>query len=83
MATPDQCHALIEHFIDLKLAAEPGAATMTPADRAARRAKIEADVQTDSDVLQVKTSCTTQVTEAEYTCAIAAQSADRWNDCID
>ena len=83
MATPDQCQALVDHFIDLKLAQDPAAATMTPADRVTRRAKITQDVQTDSDVLQVKTSCTTQVTAEEYTCAIAAKSADRWNDCID
>lgn len=83
MATPPQCQSLLDHIVDLKLAEDPSTANLSPADRAARRTQITADLQTDSDVIQVKTQCTTQVTEAEYTCAIAAKTADRWSDCID
>jgi hypothetical protein len=83
MATPDQCQQLLEHFIDLKVAEDPAAATMTPKDRAAVRERVTGEIQRDSDVQQVKYECVTEVTAAEYNCAIAATKASRWGDCIE
>lgn len=82
MASPAQCEKLLDRFIDLKLSEDPRARTMTSEDRAALRGKIAIEVLTDSDVQQVKTQCQTEVTEAEYKCAIAAPTSRVWNDCI-
>jgi hypothetical protein len=82
MASAAQCERLFERFIDLKLSEDPRAPTMTSEDRAHLRGQIAAQVQSDSDVQQVQHQCETQVTEAEYKCAIAAPTSKAWNDCI-
>jgi len=82
MASPAQCEKLLDRFIDLKLSENVRARTMTSEDRAALRGKIAMEVLSDSDVQQVKTQCQTEVTEAEYKCAIAAPTPRAWNDCI-
>jgi hypothetical protein len=83
MASPAQCEKLLERFIDLKMSEAPGASAMTSEERAALRGKIANDVNSDSDVQQVKNQCVTEVTAGEYTCAIAAPTSKAWNDCIE
>jgi hypothetical protein len=83
MASPAQCEKLLDRFIDLKLSEDPKAASMTDVDRAALRGKIAQDVNSDSDVQQVKSQCITEVTAGEYRCAIAAATSKAWNDCIE
>ncbi len=83
MASPAQCEKLIDRFIDLRLSEDPHAAAMSSEDRARLRGQIAAQVQADSDVQQVKDQCQTEVTEAEYRCAIAARTSQAWNDCIE
>jgi hypothetical protein len=82
MASPAQCERLLDRFIDLKLSEDPRARTMTDVDRAHLRAQIAVDVLADSDVKQVKNQCTTEVTAAEYACAVKAPTSRAWNDCI-
>ena len=41
------------------------------------------DVLSDPDVKQVKNQCQTEVTVAEYECAVKAPTAKAWNDCIE
>jgi hypothetical protein len=82
MASAAQCDRLIDRFIDLKLSESPRAAAMTSEDRARLRAQIATQIDADSDVQQVKHQCETEVTEAEYRCAIAAPTSKAWNDCI-
>jgi hypothetical protein len=83
MASPAQCEKLLDRYIDLKLSEDPRARTMTSEARANLRGTIATDVLSDSDVQQVKTQCETEVTEREYTCAIAAPTSRAWNDCIE
>jgi hypothetical protein len=83
MASPAQCEKLLDRFIDLKLSESPRAASMTSEDRAILRGKIAADVFFDDDARQVRTQCETEVTEAEYQCAIGARTSRAWNDCIE
>jgi hypothetical protein len=83
MASPAQCERLLNRYIDLKLGEDPGASAMTSEARATLRAKIATDVLSDSDVHQVRTQCESEVTETEFTCAIAAQTSKVWNDCIE
>jgi hypothetical protein len=82
MASPSQCEKLYERFIDLKLSEDPRARTMTAEQQAALRGKIAQEVQSDSDVRQVKDQCEAEVTEAEYSCAVATRTSRAWNDCI-
>ncbi len=82
MASQAQCDKLLEHFIDMRLSEDPHAPKMTSEERAALRGKIALDVESDSDVKQVKNQCVTEVTAAEYKCAIEAKTSRSWNDCI-
>jgi hypothetical protein len=82
MASPSQCEKLLERFIDLKVSEDPRARTMSAEDRVALRAKVALDVQSDSDVRQVKDQCEAEVTESEYSCAVSARTSKAWNDCI-
>jgi hypothetical protein len=82
MASPAQCEKLLDRFIDLKLSEDPRARTMSSEDRARLRGQIALEVQSDSDVRQVRDQCRTEVTEAEYQCAVRAPTSAAWNDCI-
>jgi hypothetical protein len=82
MASPAQCERLLDRFIDLKLSEDPRARTMTDVERAHLRGQIAMDVLSDSDVQQVKNQCTSEVTAAEYACAVKAATSRAWNDCI-
>jgi hypothetical protein len=81
-ATLDECRALYDRFLDLKLGEDPRAKTMTPEERAAARKALEPAVAGDSDVQQVTKQCETEVTRQEYDCAIRATTSREWNDCI-
>lgn len=83
MATPEQCQRLLDHFAELKVAENPRAAALSAKDRDELREHVQAEMERDSDVHQVKYECVTEVTAAEYTCAVAAPTADRWSDCIE
>jgi hypothetical protein len=82
MASPAQCERLLDRFIDLKLSEDPRARTMSSEDRARLRGQIALEVQSDGDVRQVRDQCRTEVTEAEFECAVRAQTSAAWNDCI-
>jgi hypothetical protein len=82
MASQAQCDKLLDHFIDMKLSEDPRAPKMTSEQRASLRGQIALDVDSDSDVQQVKNQCLTEVTAAEYKCAIEAKTSRAWNDCI-
>jgi hypothetical protein len=82
MASAAECERLLDRYIDLKLSEDPAARAMTSEERAHHRAQIATDVLTDSDVRQVRTQCQTQVTQAEYDCAVKAPTSRAWNDCI-
>lgn len=83
MASTAQCAELFDRYIDLKLSESPGAASLSAEQRATRRAKIATEVLSDSDVQQVKTQCQTEVTSAEYDCAVKTTTSKGWNDCIE
>jgi hypothetical protein len=83
MASAAQCEHLLNRYIDLKLSEDPSAARMSTEDRAHLKGKIALDVLSDSDVQQVKNQCQTEVTVAEYDCAVKAATAKAWNDCIE
>jgi len=82
MASAAQCERLLDRYIDLKLSEDPTAPRLSTEDRARLRGRIAMDVLSDSDVKQVKSQCLTEVTAAEYDCAVKATTSRAWNDCI-
>jgi hypothetical protein len=82
MATPPECEQLLQHFIDMKVAEDPRGKGASDAGRAELRIQISREILSDPDVHQVQTQCQTEVTQAEYDCAVATTTARAWNDCI-
>jgi hypothetical protein len=83
MASSAQCEKLLNRYIDLRLSEDPTAAHLSTEDRAHLKGRIAMDVLSDSDVQQVKNQCLTEVTVAEYDCAVKAPTSRAWNDCIE
>ena len=83
MLAAAQCERLLDRYIDLKLSEDPQAARMSSEDRARRKGQIAQEVMSDSDVQQVKNQCQTEVTAAEYDCAVKAPTSKAWNACIE
>ena len=84
-ASPEQCAALFEHYLDLKTATVSGALGERDAgaEIAKARAQAREEGRRDPDVVQVTSECHEQVTEREGACAMAATSVPAWNNCID
>jgi hypothetical protein len=82
MASAAQCEHLLDHYLDLRLSEDPAARAMTDVERARHRGQIALEALSDPDVKQVKYQCQTEVTAAEYDCAVKATTSHAWNDCI-
>jgi hypothetical protein len=82
MASAAQCGSLVNRFIDLELSESRAAPAMTSEDRARLRGRIATEALFDGDVHRTKAQCETEVTEAQYKCAIVAPTSSAWRDCI-
>src|SRR5262249_55202505 len=80
--TPAECAALLDRFVQMKVAEDPTTRNLDGgAFEAARLAKVRA-MQTDTDVQQVEHACEVEVSRAEYDCAIKASTTKAWSECI-
>jgi hypothetical protein len=82
MASAAQCERILDRYIDLRLSEDPTVLRMSTEDRANYKGKLALDVLSEPDAKQVKEQCQTEVTVAEYDCAVKAPTAKAWNDCI-
>lgn len=82
MASAAECEHLLDRYIDLRLSEDPSAPRLTTEDRSRLRGRIAGEVLSEPGAGQVKTQCQSEVTQAEYDCAIKAPTAKAWNDCI-
>jgi hypothetical protein len=83
MASAAQCDRMLERYIDLRLSEDPSSPRLTTEDRAHLRGRLATGVLSEPDAKQVKERCRTDVTLAEYDCAVKAPTAKAWNDCIE
>ncbi len=86
MASTAQCEKLFDRYVDLLLSEDPRARAMTSEDRAVLRGNLAVEARSESDasdLRQVRSQCETEVTEAEYKCAIWAPTSRAWHDCIE
>jgi hypothetical protein len=82
-ASAAQCERILELYIDLRLSDDPAATRMTLEDRAHLRGQLAESVLSEPRVAKVKQRCLSDVTVAEYQCAMKARSSKAWNDCVE
>jgi len=80
-ASPGDCRAIAEHYIDLAVGETPGAAAMTSAQSAAVR-EIKHDLKrTEPTYRKVQDHCA-DVSGREVSCALDAKTTRAWEACV-
>jgi hypothetical protein len=80
-ASPADCRAITEHYIDLAVGETPGAAAMTPAQSAAVR-DVKHDLKrAEPTYREVQDHCA-NVSGQEISCALDAKTTSAWEACL-
>ncbi len=80
-ASPEDCHAMTEHYIDLAVHEAPGAAGMSSAQAAAVQEVERGLKRAEPSFRQVEDDCR-KVTRAEVSCAIDSTTTRAWEGCL-
>ncbi len=80
-ASPDDCRAMSEHYVDLAVREAPGAASLSPAQAAAVR-EVELGLKRAEPAFRAVQDRCDQVTRAEVSCAVDATSTKAWEGCL-
>lgn len=80
-ATPDDCKAMEDHYLDLAVKETPGAAGMSAAQQAAVRDVERGLKRAEPSFRAVDDHCDA-VTRAEVSCATGAESTKEWEGCV-
>jgi hypothetical protein len=80
-ASPNDCRAMSEHYVDLAVREAPGAASMSPAQIAAVR-EIERGLKRAEPSFRAVEDRCEAVTRAEVSCAVGAISTRAWEGCL-
>ena len=80
-ASPDDCRAMSEHYVDLAVGEAPGAASMSPAQVAAVR-EIERGLKRAEPSFRAVEDRCGEVTRAEVSCAVDSASTKAWEACL-
>jgi len=82
MASRAQCERLFDRFVDLELSEDRRAPALTSEDRARLRATLATESLAEPAVRRLRTRCESDVTEAQYACALQAPSPGAWLGCM-
>jgi hypothetical protein len=80
-ASPEECRAMTEHYLDLAVAESPGAATMNAPQKQAVRDVERGLKRAEPSFRRVEDACT-QVTRSEASCALDAPTTRAWETCL-
>lgn len=80
-ASPDDCRAMSEHYVDLAVRETPGGASLSPSQAAAVRDVERGLKRADPAFRAVQDRCG-EVTRAEVSCAVDATSTKAWEGCL-
>ena len=78
-----ECIEMLDRYVDMSIAADPGLATLTPAQVEAVREVKRAVKKAEPRYLKVAEQCEREVGRREYRCAMAANTMGDWEACID
>jgi hypothetical protein len=80
-ASPEDCAAITEHYLDLAVKEAPGASAMSSAQAAAVR-DVERGLKRAVPAYRVVQDHCETVTRAEVSCAHEAQTTRAWEGCV-
>ena len=82
-ATREQCTEMLDHYLDMVIAAEPGLQDLPPAEARAAREMKRALRKAEPGFARVEGQCESEVKRSEYRCAMKAPTPETWQACID
>jgi hypothetical protein len=80
-ASPDDCRAMTERYVDLAVREAPGAAALSPAQAQAVR-EIELGLKRAEPSFRFVQDRCGEVTRAEVSCAVDSASTKAWEACL-
>jgi hypothetical protein len=78
-----ECTEMLDRYIDMTVAGEPGLADLPEAEARAARDMKKALRKGDARYMRVQQQCEAEITRREYRCAMKAPSPETWQACID
>ena len=81
--TKDECTEMLDHYLDMVIAADPATRNLPPSQATAVRDMKRAVKKAERSYAQVEAQCETEVSRSEYDCAMKANIPDQWEACIE
>ena len=82
-ATRAECTEMLEHYIDMTIAADPELAKLPPDRQAPAREMKRAIRAGDTSFARVEEQCEQEISRREHACAMKAKAPNDWEACID
>jgi hypothetical protein len=74
---------MLDKYLDMTIAAEPGLADLAPDEARAAREMKKALRRGEPSYKRVHDQCETEISKGEYRCAMKAPTPESWQACID
>ena len=81
--TKDDCTHMLDHYLDMVIAADPTTRNLPLAQATAVREMKRAVKKAERSYAQVEAQCETEVSRSECDCAMKANIPDEWEACIE
>ena len=81
--TREQCGEMLDKYLDMTLAADPGLSDLSASEARAAREMKKALRKTEPSYARVERQCESEITKSEYRCAMKAPTPETWQACID
>lgn len=81
-ATHAECTDMLDRYVDMTVAGEPGFAEQ-PAEARSEREMKKALRKGEAGYRRVQEQCEAEVSRREYRCAMKAPTPETWQACID
>jgi hypothetical protein len=82
-ASREQCTEMLEHYLDLTIAADPSLSNLEPAEARAVRETKKAIRLGEPSYARIENDCEKSISKREYRCATKANTPETWQACID
>lgn len=82
-ATREECGEMLDKYLDMTMAQEPGLADLEPDEARAAREMKKALRRGEPSYKRVHDQCESEISKSEYRCAMKAPNPESWQACID
>ena len=81
--TRAECTDMLDRYVDMTVAGEPGFTDQPPAEARAAREMKKALRKGEASYKRVQEQCEAEISRREYRCAMKAPTPETWQACID